>query len=381
MKPLTIEISGTGVANRGAELMAIAIAERMRTAFPNCRLAVSPTFGDFSDRARHGFWCVIPPDSGRLFRLFTHLAPAKLLEGLGVLRSTDIDVILDASGFAFSDQCKWGPSTGRNLLLKANPAKGHRVPFILLPQAFGPFGDATMKTLTRQILDQSILTCARDRNSLEHIQALDTTSNVELFSDFTLGIHPIDTGGINLPAQYAAIVPNMRMVDTRSESDSYLNFLRKGIEYLQKRNIPVLFLLHDSYEDEQVIQLLGSANDISIIRHRDPRVLKFYLGHASMVIGSRFHALVGALSQGVPCIGTGWAHKYQELFTDFDCAELLISDLDDCENFTTLIDYLADSNASHSIRERISNSAIRLKDDNEVMWNRVVGSITEACFV
>ena len=66
------------------------------------------------------------------------------------------------------------------------------------------------------------------------------------------------------------------------------------------------------------------------------RDLKAMIGCCELVVGSRFHALVAALSQGIPVVAVGWAHKYPELLSEFsleeyvfDARELKGSDLTD----------------------------------------------------
>ena len=40
-------------------------------------------------------------------------------------------------------------------------------------------------------------------------------------------------------------------------------------------------------------------------------------------MGSRFHALVAALSQGIPVAALGWSHKYAELLGEFGLREFV----------------------------------------------------------
>ena len=54
-RPPIIEIHGTGTHNRGAQLMAMAIRERLSIDFPGVELVVSVKFGTLQEIADHGF--------------------------------------------------------------------------------------------------------------------------------------------------------------------------------------------------------------------------------------------------------------------------------------------------------------------------------------
>jgi colanic acid/amylovoran biosynthesis protein len=53
--------------------------------------------------------------------------------------------------------------------------------------------------------------------------------------------------------------------------------------------------------------------------------VKALIGNCSMAISSRYHALIAALSQGIPAAAIGWAHKYNELMAELDLSSGLIS--------------------------------------------------------
>jgi colanic acid/amylovoran biosynthesis protein len=67
--------------------------------------------------------------------------------------------------------------------------------------------------------------------------------------------------------------------------------------------------------EEDVFAALGTYSSAT---------LKAMIGQCDLVVGSRFHSLVAALSQGVPSVALGWAHKYVELLGDFGQEDLVI---------------------------------------------------------
>lgn len=380
-KPFTIEIHGTGTSNRGAELMAIAIIERIRNKFPSARLVVPPDFGDFDARIRHGVWCTWEFRGRIRAKLSTtalRYGSPGILSNAGLIDPSEIDVVLDASGFAFSDQ--WGPGPARHLVVKisGNARKGK--PFVLLPQAFGPFDNPEVALWTRRLCDRASLVCARDSQSLAALQALGAPASfLRQYPDFTVGISPQMPPEISLPNGFSAIVPNIRMMDKGFSGPVYLDFISRSIRLLQDRGMNPAFVLHDAQEDRKVInQLRDAGHQIPVIEHHNPRALKAILGRATLVVGSRFHALVSTLSQGVPCIGAGWSHKYPELFADFNCSELLIKDLSDPDLIERAIDSLAIPSTYATYRDRITTAASCIKKANQAMWQEVEGIIERA---
>jgi len=367
----TIEIHGTGIHNRGAELMAIAIAERLRSVYPQVHIVVPPAFGWPDDRKRYGFlttWEATTKREG--LRTIASLISSR------VINPKRVDVVLDASGFAFSDQ--WGDFFARSLVQKMNKPQRESQLLVLLPQALGPFEDQGVRTWAERLFQRATLVLARDTKSYMYAQPIAQPGKLIQSPDFTIAVKPMAKHGIVFPQHFAALVPNMRMLDKSDNPEAYLTFLRTCVRLLSEKGITPAFVIHDAKEDREVIGLLGEEyKGLPVFQDPDPRVLKWILGKAEFVIGSRFHALVSTLSQGVPCIGAGWSHKYPELFADFACPHALVSDLADLDKLRQQITVLTTPEGRNSESARISTAASALKQKVDEMWTTVVGKINE----
>ncbi len=352
--------------------MAIAVAERMRKTFPEVRMAVSPYFGDFLTRAGHGF--LMTGDfpgrfRGRLLSAVLPHSGAAFKSSLGVISPSEVDIVLDASGFAFSDQ--WGPGPAAALLNKMNRRDRRKQPLILLPQALGPFETPAMASAARGLFARAEFVCARDKQSHLAAEKLGGARRLLRYPDFTLGVEPTQPQGNHLLGRFAAIVPNYRMLDKTNNAAEYIDSLETSIERLTQAGWNSVFVLHDAQEDREVIEHISKRWHIPIATDKDPRVLKGILGRAELVIGSRFHALVSSLSQGIPCIGLGWSHKYPELFRDFDAEELLISNMKDSALLEKILAELMDHPNRKRWGDRITAAGEKLKIQSEAMWREV----------
>ncbi|MEJ2483939.1 MAG: polysaccharide pyruvyl transferase family protein [Gemmatimonadota bacterium] len=336
MTQLTVEIHGTGTHNRGAEMMAIAVADRLRRSLDDLRLVVPHWFGSLEDRAKHGFLTTpefIGGGRSRIASLALRYADPRVREKLGLVNPDEIDVVLDASGFIYSDQ--WNAKPARNLYRKIQGRARRRARLILLPQAMGPFEVPEVAEASRRLFERADLVFARDRESMQHLEKLGVDTPTALSPDFTMEVAPRASPDIELPERFSAIVPNFRMVD-------------KGVE-----------------------------EPLRVVTHEDPRVLKWILSRAWIVVGSRFHGLVGALSQGVPTIAAGWSHKYPELFADFGVPEYVLDDIEATDRLDRLLDGLGEPSHRDAVVRTLEGHAERLKQESSRMWDRVVALCRE----
>ena len=112
-----------------------------------------------------------------------------------------------------------------------------------------------------------------------------------------------------------------------------------------------------------------------IIEESDPLRTKGVIGAAGLVISSRYHGCVSALSQGVPCLATSWSHKYQALFEDFQQPDAVITTPDADAAVTRLKDLIA---RRVEISDVLHRSAKEQTVRVDAMWQEVIAILQSA---
>ena len=376
---MKIEIRKAAFVNKGAELMLHAILQKMRERYPAAIFVMSPTLNSGSSpyikRAELGLFQ--KAFLGRIGAMISPLAStfaASVLEKYGVIPEKDIDIVIDAAGFAYSDQ--WGVKNCRKLADACRRWKSQGKKVILLPQAFGPFALPQNKENIRVIADHCDLIFARDLISYEFLtKAVGERQNIKMAPDFTNLVRGAIPDGFDSEKNRFCIVPNFRMIDKTDSSISkaYLPFLIACAKYLRSKEAKPFLLVHEGENDLALAQEVRNSvgSDLAIVKQVCPLKIKGILGSCSGTIGSRFHGLVSSLSQGVPSLGAGWSHKYQMLFEDYGFPEGIIQP--DCseKDIHKKIDMICDDNSRQAIAGNLTNKSCELKALSEQMWDSV----------
>jgi colanic acid/amylovoran biosynthesis protein len=374
---MNIEIKGIGFPNKGAELMLSAIRAWHEQADPEGRLVLSSQ-SSYRNRGRFGTWQNfsrerLPTGCGAM----ANLIPRRLLNEFGIVRDQDIEAVLDASGYAYSDQ--WGARKVYDRLVKRIGGwKARGTNLILLPQAFGPFTDPALRGYMKQVLDYATLVFARDRISFEHLKALaPDAGNIFLAPDFTCLVEG------RLPERYkqwkgrACVIPNQKMVEhVTHEEHRYLTFLKEACSTLHERGLQPFLLLHEGPKDKRLCEEVRreSSFEIPIVEAADPEVIKGIIRHAHVVITSRFHGFVSALSKGVPAIATSWSHKYEMLAEDYDNPQLVLKDFSR-EHLGKALAFLDDPAAYKNLHTSLLSAAEENRRLSVDMWSQVEESL------
>lgn len=353
------------------------VINQLSNASQEPRLSVHNYFVPFEMRSQLGLrqtlWF---PDYSRLSGLIGYPILKRYRETLGLTLPREIDWVFDLSGFCYTDH--WGPENARVMRRYLDKQQDFDTRYVILPQAFGPFKKPELAESFTEVANQAMLLFVRDDRSREYLEELHIKTPIIKAPDLTT-IAPSNAPSWCVSEKpYVCVVPNSRMIEeNRGDSEaSYTDFLCRACESLDQQGVKVLFLLFEARDRElldSVCEVLG--REVLYLEEDDPVKLRGIIGEAQAIIGSRYHALVSALSQGVFALGTSWSHKYRELFEDYECGNLLIKDINNDKEIQEKIDIMVNSSARNEYTNRILSRAEDMKESAFEMWERI-GRVT-----
>jgi len=363
---MKVGLYGVNFANKGAELMLHAVVAELQCWPEVEQIVLGPGIGNRAGARRLGLGHVaLWRKRWRDVRLPHWLCPKHYVA------EADLEVILDASGFAYGDQ--WGANA---LQMLARVLRRWHTPskrYILLPQALGPFAQPEVRAAFVAVTPQLARIYARDAQSLQHVQQASASAVVSQAPDFTALLPAVlpDPSVAQRWEQHVCLVPNQRMLDKTSTAaaDAYTQFLQHTIAWLAARDVPAFWLLHERDLDTALVHQLNAQlpTPLPIVQEADPQVLKAIIGQSRLLVGARYHALVSALAQNVPVVATSWSHKYATLLQDYACPEQLLVDLEDV-SATQLVLEQAFNAEQNGLRARIASAASAQQTQITAFW-------------
>ena len=233
-------------------------------------------------------------------------------------------------------------------------------PLTLLPQTLGPFMGRTARVIGGLILRHAEQTYARDWQSLDEVRPLlgRHQSKLRFCYDMAFLLEPIPPArkpdwlrpkgqitplvGLNVSGLlYSGGYARNNMFGLRSD---YGELIREIIRYLVvEKGAQVVLVPHvfGAEGDVESDTAAGAAiyrecqgryrNRLKLISEEyDEHETKWLIGQCDFFVGSRMHACIAALSQGVPAVALAYSRKFLGVLQTVGAASLVV-DLRKCE--------------------------------------------------
>jgi colanic acid/amylovoran biosynthesis protein len=367
----------------------------------NCRLSPRSRIRD------HLFWIVF---SSLLYRLVPFANIRRLLckytPWLSALEKADLvgDV---RGGDSFSDI--YGMERFVHGFLMAWTVILMKKRFVQLPQTYGPYNNSVAHQLARYLMKKSSIVIARDRISQGIAQAMmGPGSDVWICPDVAFSLEAIRPEKIELTppllsppiegkqSDIIGLNVNGLMANGGYNRNNmfglkldYRLFLSKLIEELLDIHVGELWLVPHTYgppegvesdpeASRQLRQILpaGLQKRVRIVSGEyDQHEIKGVIGQCDFFIGSRMHACIAALSQGIPCVGVAYSQKFEGVFESVGMADWVIDGrkFDNARAVAKVIELYHERDA---IRQRLAKNANNAKIYLKNVFTKLVQSAT-----
>ena len=361
-----IIVTGGELFNKGAQSMIYITANELAKRFPTHEILVlSPMDQERpkQEKENYNFQFI-----GWFPTKFARAQQNFVLRGLYLLRHKqefqqcesiyqNCDMMVDISGYALGSN--WDAPCCNVYLEHLEFAKHFNIPVYLMPQSFGPFdfGEAQpgIDARCRKLLPTCKAILAREQEGYDALVNTYGLTNVQLAPDLVLNNKGIDLSRVfrtipelKLPPiepGCIAVVPNGRNLSVGSDSEVlalYRAAICRGLE--QGKTV---YLLHHATSDAEIcarLKCFFPEEEKVVILEQEFSCLEFneLVKRFDYLVASRFHSIVHAYKNGVPCITLGWAKKYEDLLTQF-CQNTYLFDVrksPDAESLTAAMDRL-----------------------------------------
>ena len=376
---MIIEIKGAGFDNYGAWLMLTSVTQRLGVLAPDATIALSSRGAVTASRRRelgalrkidlrvrwldlNGFTSLLPKVIRRIFREW------------GCVLECDVTAIIDIAGFGYSDQ--WGSDYAiRHAVAEVSRFAGSGRKYLFMPQAFGPFESRNTRKLIRAHLPKASLVAARDPISYHYVSEItDDFDALKQYGDFTNGVDCSEVKVGRPGAPYMVVVPNANMLSSYNTNQGWLTgyrgMLKTCISHAAVLDLDVVLMQFGGGMDKRLIEnLINEYPDVVSLDMGSDLEAKAVIEGASLVVSSRYHACVCALSAGIPCLGTSWSHKYETLYDEYEVSELLMRPETSATEVQQIMHSLTTTDLD--LRHRLMERASMRKAETEELWRLV----------
>lgn len=376
-----IIITGGELHNKGAQAMTFMMVDVLKKRFPTHEIFLLSELDQkrpAKERAQYAFqfmgWYPIKfakCQHNSALRMLCRLRNrAELAEAENIYKNTDL--MVDISGYALGSV--WSSQNNNNYLDHLEFAKAFKIPVYLMPQSFGPFDfqdDAGRKILKRckKLLPYAKVIYAREQEGYDELIAEFGLQNVRLGKDIVLCGNEPDLETVfrekpvwqlpTIEANAVGIIPNLRNNGTQGGKQQEAIYVAI-VKQLLSMGKSVYLLCHSTQDAAICQSIKASFSDEQAVTYleQDFNCIEFntLVKRFQFLIASRFHAIVHAYKNGIPCVVLGWADKYRQLLKLFGQDQYLVDmrqtiDMQRLENTIAQMELCRNSEAGHILEK------------------------------
>lgn len=271
---------------------------------------------------------------------------------------------------------------------------------VQFPQTYGPFKSALARWLARFLLIRSSVVIARDERSRRVAQdLLGKEYKVHLSPDvaFSLAVthpkhvalepapdFPVTGGVIGLNVNGLMYHGGYTRDNMFGLKLDYANFLTDLVTSLLAEHEGELWLVPHTFaptgdveSDQDASRKLRESLPAAlqarvriVAAEYDQHEIKGVIGGCDFFIGSRMHACIAALSQGVPCVGVAYSMKFEGVFESVGMGEWVVDGraVQNAEGVARIVDLYRMRN---EVREELGRRADEARASLRVVFRRV----------
>lgn len=383
-----IIIAGGGLVNKGAQAMTLISICELKKRFPEHRMMLLTWDASPAAKEKHAMYdlelLAVPPlkfaRSARnpVKRAWYTLRYRKRFVTVDEIYR-NADLFVDISGYALGSN--WLANMCNDYLDCIEHALAYDIPVYLMPQSFGPFDyeseeGKAVDARTRRLFPKVQRIFAREREGYDALVSRYGLINVTLTHDMVLSSRIEDYSLAmreklvfdlpHIPENSIALIPNVRVGDNGANQP--LELYSAVVRYALEKGLYV-YLTYHSTQDKELCASLKEAfaeDDRVVLLDRDHSCMEFnqLVKKFRFMVASRFHSIVHALKNGVPCVALGWATKYENLMGLFG-QEGYVFDLRKPLQLSTVEKAVAEMNQNwQREREKIRAALPELQKEN-----------------
>lgn len=292
-----------------------------------------------------------------------------------------MDLIIDVSGFSLGD--KWSTEVQESYLDNIRLAKKYNIPIYMMPQSFGSFNYNSRQMYLRdeikELMSYPKVVYARETEGYHLLNNEFQLQNVVLSTDMVLQNKGVLWENIyctevkwNIPRisiqNAVGIIPNMQCF-RHGDKEKNLILYQDIISHLLKSGKRVYVFRH-SGDDLEICKRIANCfrkEKLVTLIENDFTCLEYdkFVSNFEFIVCSRYHGIVHAYRNYVPCIALGWAVKYRELAKNVDQAEYAFDITDiTCTSETVIGAINKLMNHIPEEKEKIKKQVVRIQEND-----------------